>query len=216
MDDQQLNSTTAPRSARWRSWTPRIILWTLASVVGLWLGTGTRTVAAGGQASRPVATAQAAIADIFRFDILLAGKEKPAAPVHPKAAPAVKCELPEAVLFARLQRPEPVASVMPKTLSNSHRPWMFAPPAKPAGAWRMKLEEKTAMLEHTQENLKAALATVSGLSAADRKSIQVELDKACDQIGAIRMQQWDRVPGPPELPVRHFGSWSESGAQLMP
>lgn len=217
MEDAQLNRLPAPGSARWRSWTPRIILWTLASIVGLYLGTGTRTVAAGGRASRPVATAQAAIADIFRFDILLAGKEQPAAPVRAKAVPVPKCELPEVVLFARQQRPEPVASIMPTTLSDPHRRWMFTPPAKPAGVWRMKPDERIARLEHTQESLKAVLATVPGLSSADRKSIQVEVDKACEQMGALRMEQSEHVPEPPEPPVRHARAWRpESGVQLMP
>ena len=216
MDDAQLNRASAGNSARQNSWTARILLWTLTSVVGLWLGTGARTVAAGGQASRPAGTAQAAIADVFRFDILLAGKEPPPAQVHAKAATAAQRNLPPEVLLAMEQRPEPVPSVMPKTLSAAHPRFMFAPPAKPAGPWRMKWDGNMAQLEHTQQALQAALATVPDLSSADRKSIQIEVDKACQQIGTLRMEQGDRVPGPPDHPVRLSGAWAELGTQLMP
>jgi hypothetical protein len=216
MDDHRLNPAAPPGSARWNSWTSRIILWTLASVVGLWLGTGARTAAAGGQASRPSRTAQAAIADVFRFDILLAGKESPAEPVRPKAPTATQYNLPAAVLLAMEQRPEPVPSVMPKTLSSAHPRFMFAPPARPAGPWRMKWDGNMAHLEHAQQALQAALAMVPDLNAADRKSIQIEVDKACEQIGTLRMQQADHAPGPPEPPVRLSGPWSELGTQLMP
>jgi hypothetical protein len=155
MDDAQLNRASATNSARRNSWTSRILLWTLASVVGLWLGTGARTVAAGGQASRPAGTAQAAIADVFRFDILLAGKESPAAEVRPKAPSATQRNLPAEVLLAMEQRPEPVPSVMPKTLSSGHPHFMFTPPARPAGPWRMKWDRNMAHLEHTQQALQA-------------------------------------------------------------
>jgi hypothetical protein len=176
-------------------------------------------VAAGGQASRPAGTAQAAIADVFRFDILLAGKESPAAEVRPKAPSATQRNLPAEVLLAMEQRPEPVPSVMPKTLSSAHPHFMFTPPARPAGPWRMKWDGNMAHLEHTQQALQAALATVPDLSSADRKSIQIEVDKACQQIGTLRMEQAIHTPdpaGPPEPPVRLFGAWPEPGAQLMP
>src|ERR1035437_1209648 len=110
MDDARHNNSTAPKSTRKETWTPRIILWTLACALGLWLGTGTRT-AAGGQGLRPAAVAQAAIADVFRFDILLAGRSSAAKPVRPKAPAAAQCKLPAAVLVAMDQRPEPVPSV---------------------------------------------------------------------------------------------------------
>jgi hypothetical protein len=49
-----------------------------------------------------------------------------------------------------------------------------------------------------------------------RKSIQIEVDKACQQIGTLRMEQENRVLGPPEPPVRLSGAWPELGTQLMP
>jgi hypothetical protein len=216
MDDSQFNSASAPRSARWRSWTSRIILWTLASVVGLWLGIGSRTAAAGGQNGRPSRTTQTAIADIFRFDILLAGKEPPAEQVRPNAPTATRYSLPPAVLLAMEQRPEPVPSAMPKTLSSARPRFMFSPPARPAGPWLMKGDGNMAHLEHTQQAVQAALAMVPDLTAADRKSIQVEVDQACEQIGSLRMQHADHVPGPPESPARPSGARPELGTQVMP
>jgi len=219
MDDTQLNRASAPRSALWRSWTPRIILWTLASVVGLWLGTGARTVAAGGQNSRPSRTTQAAIADVFRFDILLAGKEQPAEQVRPKAPKATQYILPGEVLLAMKQRPEPVASAMPKTLSSARPHFMFTPPGKRAGPWRVKWDGNIAHLEHTQQALQAALAMVPDLTAADRKSIQIEVENACAKVGSRRMEQAIHTPDPagaPEPPVHLSGAWPELGTQLMP
>ena len=213
MDEAHLNPASPPGSVRRNSWTSRIVLWTLAGVVGLWLGTGTRTVAAGGQASRSAGTAQAAIAEVFRFDILLAGKESPAEPVRPKAPKATQYILPAEVLLAMEQRPEPVPSSMPKTLSSAHPRFMFTPPARPTGPWRMKWDGNMAHLEHTQAGLQAALAMVPGLTAADRKSIQIEVENACAQTGALQMEQTTHSPEPS---AQLSGAWSELGAQLMP
>jgi hypothetical protein len=221
MDDAQLNRTSARESPCKASWTPRIILWTLACCVGLWLGAGTRTSAAGGQTNRPSAAAQAALADIFRFDILLAGKEPIARAVQSKAAPEKQYHLPAAVLVATLQRPEPVSSVMPRTLACTRPRFMIAPPARPAGAWSMNLEANMARLEPTQRGLRALLATVQGLTFTDRKSIQIEVDKACAQIGVFRSEPMLQAPEPPE-PAASFppadlpDAWPERGTQLMP
>lgn len=114
MNDDQSNHLAAPSSARRGSWTSRIILSLLACGIGLWLGTGTRNVAAGGgTAKRPVAP-QTAIADLFRFDILLAGKGSTVKPVRPKPASEIQHKLPAEVLVAMGQRPEPVQASMPK------------------------------------------------------------------------------------------------------
>lgn len=218
MNDAHTNHSSAPDSAGWRSWTSRIILWTLASGIGLWLGTGARTAAAGGQASRPVASAQAAIADVFRFDILLAGKDSRAKrqSVRPQTAPTTKYSLPAAVRLAIGQRPEPVSSPFPQTLSNQHPRFRFALPVKPAGAMRMKWDERTARLEHTQMDLQRILATVPGLTATDRESIQNEVDKACAQIGTLRVERAKYAPEPPEPPAAHIAEWPARGTQLMP
>jgi hypothetical protein len=195
-------------------------LWTLASVVGLWLGTGSRAASAGGQASRPSRTAQAAIADVFRFDILLAGKESPAEQARPQRTPtATQYILPGEVLLAMKQRPEPVPSAMPKTLSSAHPHFMFTPPGKPVGAWRVKWDGNMAHPEHTQQALQAALAMVPDLTAADRKSIQIEVENACAKTGARRMEQAihsSDPEGPPEPPIHLSGAWPELGTQLMP
>jgi hypothetical protein len=218
MNDARINHSSAPDSAGWRSWTSRIILWTLASGIGLWLGMGARTEAAGGQVSRPVASAQAAIADVFRFDILLAGKDARAKqqPARPQTASAPQHSLPAEVLQAMSQRPEPVPSPIPQTLSTPHLRFRFALPVKPAGVMRMKWDERTAHLEHQQKNLQRILATVPGLTATDRESIQTEVDKACAQIGTLRVERVKYAPEPPELPVTHFDEWPARGTQLMP
>jgi hypothetical protein len=218
MHDARSNHSSAPNSAGWRSWTSRIILWTLASGVGLWLGTGARTAAAGGQATRPVASAQAAIADVFRFDILLAGKDSRAKrqPARPQAASSTQHNLPAAVLLAMNQRPEPVPSPLPQALSNQHPRFRFALPAKPAGAMRMKWDARTAHLEHTQKDLRRILATVPGLTATDRESIQSEVDKACAQVGALRMERAKYASEPPEPPTPRFDEWPARRVQLMP
>src|ERR1035438_4779229 len=80
------SSGFGPWKNRWnttlRSWTPRIVLWTLASAIGLWLGTSARPAAARGHAGQPSARSQASIADVFRWDILLTGQEPAAKPVR--------------------------------------------------------------------------------------------------------------------------------------
>lgn len=227
MDDAQHNysadsHSSAPNSARRGSWTPRIILWTLACVLGLWLGTGTHTVTAGGQKNKPSAAAQSALADVFRFDILLAGKESAVKPVRPKPALEAKCNLPAAFLAAMQQRPEPVYSVMPKTLSNTRPRFMFAPPSRPAGPWRVQLDTANmARLEQTQKQLQATLEIVPGMSAADRKSIQIEVDNACARIDSLRREQLlvaPDFPGPTVdyIPADMPDAWPARGIQLMP
>jgi hypothetical protein len=204
----------------------RIILWTLACGIGLWLGAGTRTSAAGGQTSRPSAAAQTAIADIFRFDILVAGKEATAQPVRSAAAAEKQYSLPTVVLAAMRQRPEPVPSAMPRTLVCSRPRLSMAPPARPDEPWRMDLgrmdlEASMARVENAQRGMQALLTAVQGLTDADRKSIQVEVDKACAQIDAFRAEPLVHAPEPPE-PDSGFASadlpaaWPEPGAQLMP
>jgi hypothetical protein len=216
MDGAQLNQTSAGKSPHKDSWTPRVILWALACGVGLWLGTGTRSVAAGGQTNRPSAAAQTAIADIFRFDILLAGKEPTAQPVQSKATPGKQYKLPTAVLVAIGQRPEPVRSAMPKTLACTRARFMIVPPASPAGPWHLNLEANMARLEQTKNRLQALLATVQGLTAADRKSVQMEVDKACAGIGSLQMEQAIQAPEPPEPPADLPETWPEPGAPLLP
>jgi hypothetical protein len=229
MDGAQLNQTSARKSPRKGSWTPRIILWTLACGVGLWLGTGTRTSAAGGQTSRPSTTAQTAIADIFRFDILLAGKEPSAQPVQSTKVPEEPRKLPMAVLVAMQQRPDPVPSVMPKTLSCTRPRFMITPPGRPGRPVSMHLDGNMALLEQTQARLQALLATVQGLTADDRKSIQSEVDKACAQIGNLRAEPLPLVSEPSEptmglpsadlphtWPDTRPDTWPEPGTQLRP
>lgn len=222
MDDNRMtrapSSGFEPWKTRWNSiwnrWTPRIVLWTLASVVGLWLGTSARPAAARGHAGQTSARSEASIADVFRWDILLTGQEPAAKPARAVAPKPRQFSLPPALLCALEQRPEPVPSVFPKTLSNAHPHFMFTAPGKPAGAWQMKWDARMASLEHKQEGLRVVLATVPGLTPADRQSIQVEMDKACAQVGSLRMQQAMPAPEPTtDLP----GVWPEPpSAHIMP
>jgi hypothetical protein len=193
----------------WRRWTPRIVLWTLASLIGLWLGTSARPAAARGHAGQPSVRSQASLADVFRWDILLTGQEPAAKPVRPAAPKPRQFRVPPALLCELQQRPEPVPSVFPKTLSNAHPRFTLTPPGKPNGAWQMKWDARMASLEHTQEGLRVVLATVPGLTPADRKSIQVEVDKACAQVGSLRMQQAMQAPDSPEPPMELPGKWQE-------
>ena len=173
-------------------------------------------MAAVGQTNRPSAAAQTAIADLFRFDILLAGKESTVKPVRPKATRENQRNLPATVLAAMEQRPEPAPSALPKTLSCTRPSVLIAPPAIPAGPWRMKLGANLARLEHTREGLKALLATLPDLIAVDRTSTQIEVQKACEEIGSLRSEQAIHVPQPPEPPSAVPERWPELGTQLMP
>ncbi len=193
----------------WKRWTPRIVVWTIACVTGLWLGTGSRPAAAHGQVAQPSEGYQASLADVFRWDILLAGKESPAPPVYTKAVPTKQFKLPQTLLCALRQRPEPVPSTFPQRLSGVHPRFHFAPPSKPAGGWRMQWDERMALLEHRQEGLRVVLQTVPGLSPADRRSIQAQVDKACAQVGSLRMQQAARMPEPPEPLLDLPKDWPE-------
>jgi hypothetical protein len=213
--------SSVPTSRPRGSWTSRIILWTLACVIGLWLGMGTHNVTAGGHKNRPSAGTQAALADVFRFDILLAGKASAAEPVRPKPAPETKCNLPAAFLVAMEQRPEPVYSVMPKTLSGTRPHFMIAPPSRPAGPWPIQVSANMAQWEQSKKQMQAALAIIPGISAAERKSIRAEVDNACTRIDSLRKQQLIRVPEPPELwgeftSADRSENWPERGGQLMP
>jgi len=209
---QAPSSGFGPRTTRWntlwRKWTPRIVLWTLASVIGLWLGTSARPATPLGHSAQRSTQSQASIADVFRWDILLTGEESKAGAAHPAASQPRKFSLPEAVLLARAQRPEPVPSVFPKTLSNTHRRFIFSMPARPAVPlrmnWeRMKWDEQVDRLEHGQEGLRALLATVPGLTPVDQKSIQAEVDNACAQIRLHRIEQARPAAEPPEPPIDH-------------
>jgi hypothetical protein len=201
----------------WRRWTPRIALWTLASVIGLWLGTSARPAAARGHAGQPAARSQASLADVFRWDILLTGEASPAKPARATAPKPRQFNLPPALICALGQRPEPVPSVFPKTLSNRHPRFVFTPPGKPAGAWQMKWETHVSKLEQMQDGLRVTLTTVPGLTAADRQSIQAEVDKACTQVGRLRMQQALPVPDPPDPSVDFPKEWpNPSSAHFMP
>ena len=216
MDDAQLNQTSGPKSPRGGSWTSRIILWTLACAIGLWLGMGSRTAAAGGKAIGPSVAAKTAIADVFRFDILLAGKESPGTSSPRKAVSEKQFNLPAAVLIALEQRPEPVPSAMPKTLACTRPRFMLAPPVRPAGPWRVQLDANMARSEQTQHGLRSLLTTVPGLTVAQRRSIQAEVEKACEQIGSLRMEETIQAPQPPEPPADFPEAWAGRSTQLMP
>ena len=198
-------------------WTARIVLWALASVIGLWLGTNTRGVPARAQATLPTASSEASIADVFRLDILLARMESPVRLAHPKVTQAVESKLPSAVLLAQQQRPEPVPSVMPKTLANWDPHLALAPPTKTAWVRRAKLEAQVARPEQAQIAWKMAIENVPGLTDGDRKSIQLEVENVCVQASA----QWrDHSVRLPRLQKRFSDTteiWPEPrNARLMP
>jgi|GEM_PF-2530710 len=204
-------------TATWKEWTPRVVLWTLAGLIGLWFGTATRPAAARTHTGKPATASQASLADVFRWDILLVGQEssvKPARTVTPKSR---QFSLPEAFLVAQQQRPEPVPSPVPKTLSCTRPRFAFAPPPKPSMAWQMKWDGHMAGMKQMRHNLHAALATVPGLTAADRDAIQVEVDQACAQVGALRNLPAAPLPDPPEPPVLPAAAWPEPhAARLLP
>jgi hypothetical protein len=221
MNDAQRNHASAPASSLRGSWTSRIVLWTLAGVIGLWLGTGVRPVAAGRQAKKSSAITQSAIADVFRFDILLAGKESKAKAERPKTPSVQKYILPQEVAMAVSKRPEPISSPMPKTLLCTRPRFGIAPPARPAGQWRIKIEASTAGLAQTQAHVKALLATVPDLTDANLSSFRIEVDKACTQSTTPRVEQWNdmrEAPQPPDgFTFADFSdAWQQRSMRLMP
>ena len=202
---------------RWRKWTPRIVVWTIAGVIGLWLGTTGRPAAAHNQAVQPSTGSQASLADVFRWDILLAGKEAPAKQEQAKTTPARQFPLPNALRCA-LERPaEPVRAEFPKTLSGTRPRFAYALPAKPAGRWQVKWDERTARLEHAQKSLHAVLETVPSLTPANRKSIEAEVERACAQARSLRVNQAMPIPEPAELLLNVSKDWPEMPSpRLMP
>ena len=125
--------------------------------------------------------------------------------------------MPSAVLLARQQRPEPVPSVFPKTLSDWHSRFYFAPPAKPAGAWRVKLDAQMARLEQAQKGLLATFERALPVTTADRESIQAEVENACTQAVTPRWEHVMRIAPPLEPPADTSESWPEPpNMRVMP
>jgi hypothetical protein len=180
-----------------RSVTFRLILLTLASGLGLWLGAGSRSTLPGKAAAHSDNPGKWLIADAFRFDILLARAE----PATPPAVPAASQTLPAAVVVARS---EPVATMeapMKATLC-------LQGPARPTGPWQARIVGQVAQLRQTQNQGQERLKGLPGLVPADRQKrqerLQCELQRASEALETLTLEQpmgGPERPAIPEVPV---------------
>lgn len=188
-----------------RSVTFRLILFTLASGLGLWLGAGSRSTLPGRATVRSENPGKWLIADAFRFDILLARAE----PAAPPAVQAASQTVPAAVVVAQS---EPVATVeapMKATLCLLQGPApRIQPRVRPTGPWQARIAGQVAQLRQTNIHLQEVLKGLPGLMPADRQKLQVnlqcELQRASEALETLTLEQpmgEPERPAMPEVPV---------------
>ena len=188
-----------------RSVTFRLILFTLASGLGLWLGAGSRSTLPGRATVRSENPGKWLIADAFRFDILLARAE----PAAPPAVQAASQTVPAAVVVAQS---EPVATVeapMKATLCLLQGPApRIQPRARPTGPWQVRIVGQVAQLRQTNIHVQEILKGLPGLMPADRQKLQVnlqcELQRASEALETLTLEQpmgEPERPAMPEVPV---------------
>lgn len=182
-----------------RSVTFRLVLFTLASGLGLWLGAGSRSTIPGRATVRRENPGKWLIADAFRFDILLARAEPATPPAVQAASPAV----PAAVVVAQsepvetVEAPMRVALVlpMPGPLRTSPRVQPRLPPQmRPASAWQVRVEGRMAHLRQTQNQLQARLTGLPAERGMTQESLQCELQRASTALETLTLDQ--AIPGP--------------------
>ena len=175
-----------------RSVTFRLILLTLASGLGLWLGAGSRSTVAGKATLRSENPRKWLIADAFRFDILLARAEPATPPAVPAAVVVARREPVETV-----EAPMRVALVlpMPGPLRISPRVQPRVPPQmRPASAWQVRIEGRMAHLRQTQNQLQERLTGLPAERGMTQESLQCELQRASTALETLTLDQ--AIPGP--------------------
>ena len=184
-----------------RSVTFRLILFTLASGLGLWLGAGSRSTLPGRATVRSENPGKWLIADAFRFDILLARAEPATPPAVQAACPAV----PAAVVVAQS---EPVATVqapMRAMLCLQGPAPRIQPRVRPAGPWQARIAGQVAQLRQTNIHLQEVLKGLPVLMPADRQKLQVnlqcELQRASEALETLTLEQPMGGPERPAMPV---------------
>jgi len=174
-----------------KSLTFRLILLTLASGLGLWLGAGSRSAATGKVTAQGENPDKWLIADAFRFDILLARAE-------PAAAEAVAAESqtrPAAVVVARIVPVETVESPMrvALVLRVPGPPRVIRPQMRPTGARQMRIEGQMAQIRQTEERVQGLLKGLPGLMPAERekvqKRLQCELQRASRTLETLALEE---------------------------
>ena len=184
-----------------RSVTFRLILFTLASGLGLWLGAGSRSTLPGRATVRSENPGKWLIADAFRFDILLARAEPATPPAGQAASPAV----PAAVVVAQS---EPVATVQApmRAMRCLQGPApRIQPRVRPAGPWQARIAGQVAQLRQTNIHLQEVLKGLPVLMPADRQKLQVnlqcELQRASEALETLTLEQPMGGPERPAMPV---------------
>jgi hypothetical protein len=182
------------------SWTFRLFLLVVASAMGLWLGAGSRTVAAGKPAARRADVGKPLIADAFRFDILLARAEPARKPVVPAATPAVTivaCNEP----IATAEVPLRVALELRGPGQLRIRPVMKprkGPRMHQMVALQIRLDGPAAQLAPTEKHVQEFLRGLPGLIKVQRELLQQKLQ--CELVRASAAAQAltrdERIPVP--------------------
>ena len=182
----------------------RLILFTLASGLGLWLGAGSRSTLPGRATAQNENPGKSLIADAFRFDILLARAEPATPPAVQAASPAVPAE----VVVAQS---EPVATVqapMRAMLCLQGPAPRIQPRVRPAGPWQARIAGQVAQLRQTNIHLQEVLKGLPVLMPADRQKLQVnlqcELQRASEALETLTLEQpmgEPERPAMPEVPV---------------
>lgn len=176
----------------------RLILFTLASGLGLWLGAGSRSAVAGKATARRENPGKWLIADAFRFDILLARAE----PAEPQAVQATSQTAPATVVVAQS---EPVATVeapMTATLCLQGPGPRIHPRVRPTGPWQVRIVGQVAQLRQTNSHVQEVLKGLPGLMPVERQKLQerlqCELQRASEALETLTL---DEPMGGPEIPA---------------
>jgi len=197
-----------------KSITFRLILWVLAGGIGLWLGAGTRPVAAGNVMAKQHDTGKSLIAEAFRFDLLLA-KAEPAAEggrtteaasgAEEAAQPAVEPAEPATVVLAQSQ---PVSTVEVPLRASLELcipgPRQIPAHVRPVRMARPPMLGDLARLRDTQFRVQAVVQDLPGLSLADKRKIehkvQCELSRASKKLEILSLEEPPATPEPPSPP----------------
>jgi len=194
----------------------RLILLILAGGVGLWLGAGSRTTAAGKPPVQRADPWKSLTADAFRFDILLARSQPATPPVAPAESPAG----PAAVV---VEHTEPVPTVEAPVqaaldLPGTARPrlrHLTGPRARPAGASQIRVEGRVVQLVETDKHVQAILKALPGLQTALRRQVdaqvQCELARVAKQLDQMKADLPQLPPESPQMEMRMIPTAFELG-----
>lgn len=188
-----------------KSLTFRLLLLMLASGLGLWLGAGSRSAAAGKVTVQRENPGKSLIADAFSFNILMARAEL----AEPQTVQSTRPAAPAAVVVAQSEPVETVEAPVRVAL-QFHPPGPLgihplAPPrVRPAGAWQIRVEGQMARLRQTENQVQVILRGLPGLKLAERerfeKKLQCELQRASRTLETLTLDEPAGGPEPPALP----------------